>query len=282
MSEQEQQRISEFYEACSNLGGAKFILADARLGKILRAVSASQTLIDIVSDCINGFSFESELSKAQVKNQLKTIGFRMPFEREKVIALGFCLLNEFDSKRIDLHQFLFEYFGSNDAGASECFDKFVTAVIVPFRDELCAAAGFEPNKQEKVVREQIMFEDNEEETSEEELCDCEDCNCTECDCGEECGEDELDYVQTFFYDLCTILDDIAEEVNGMSVKQDRRDEIIITIEALEEACALQNFKLINALLISLNFLLSKTRGAKRLNQKLQERVSEFYSFLPEE
>ena len=293
LSASEQVSITEFHKCCSDLVSAKLILAEAKLGLVLKTLAQSSVLVNAVAESLADFSFDVELNKAVVKNQLRTIGFRMPFESNKIIALAFNLLSEFDSKRMDLHKFIFDYFGGEDVSAGVCFTKFVQAVVIPFRDELCALIGFEPQVKESYVREQIMLVDLD--NSYGETTDLNDdietyTQIEQGDIVQEYGyeqnntadELELDYVQTFFYDLAVILGDMSDVVNcDRRVAADRKDEINITIDAIMKACELESLKIINALLISLNYLLHKVKGTKYLNIKLQDRVAEFYDFLPQ-
>jgi len=278
LSVKEEGQVREFYDCCAGIASAKFIIAEVKLGQILKTLAVSSELVNAVSESLKDFSFDLELNKAVVKNQMRTLGFRMPFESEKIVALAFSLLSEFESKRMDLHKFIFDHFDGENISVSMSFAKFVQAVVLPFRDELCAMVGFVPKTKENFSREQIMI--NEIEKADQfNNGEAGDCSCNDCAAGDD-GE-ELDYVQTFFYELAVLLGEVIETINqDRRIKDDRRDEIQITVDAIMQACQLENLKILNALLISLNSLMRKVRSVKWLNSEVQNRVAEFYSFLP--
>ena len=87
-------------------------------------------------------------------------------------------------------------------------------------------------------------------------------------------------VDQFFEDVTMILNQIKETVNlDSKIKPDRLDELNITINALLEVVKMQNFKIFNALLISLNNLLSSVKSVRFYNMELQNRLAKFYGVM---
>ena len=91
---------------------------------------------------------------------------------------------------------------------------------------------------------------------------------------DECG---VDTAEALFADLKVILNQIKETVNlDTKIKQDRLDDLNITIDALLATIELGNFKILNALLISLNNMLAPIRSVRFYNMELQNRLAKFY------
>ncbi len=252
MQEISDEKIRAFYDACSDMKNAKFILADAKISQILKAIVASPELIATVGEALVNFNFDNEFAKAQVKNDLTNVCFKLPNEANKIVALVFGLLSEFDAHRLDLHSFVRDYFNAEGRLIVDCFNDFVDNVILPFRDATLEMLGYEVEKRE--------VEESMEEMETEEYI-----------------EEENDLIGDFYDEISTILSQIQETVNqDHKVKQDRKDEINITIDATLESLELGNLKIMNALLISLNYLISPIKSVRFYNHELQESLLKFY------
>ena len=241
------KKFAEFYDACTDLINAKLILADAKIGAILKCITESPELFATVGECLINFNFDNEFSKAQVKNEMKALFFQLPEEDSKVIALVYGILSECDTHQLDLHQFIRDFFITDDGNMSYGFINFVQSVVYPFRDILCRMVGF------------LEQEPKQEEEQEEEQ------------------EEQSDQLSEFFDNLTRILTQIKEAVLAdRKVKYDRLEEINITIDALLQAVDIRNLKIINALLISLNNLIAPIKSIRFYNQELQDCLLDFY------
>ena len=115
------------------------------------------------------------------------------------------------------------------------FLNFVHKVVFPFRDALCSI----------MVGEDDALPEPEEENEEQ----------------EEQGEIQQEPVEgdllgEFYHDVTNILKLIKETISiDYKVKPDRRDEINITIDGMLESMDMGNLKIMNALIISLYYLL---------------------------
>lgn len=251
------EKILEFYTACTDLRNAKLILADAKIGKILKAITSSPELFATVGECLVNFNFETEFRKAQVKKDSVNLYFALPSDRSKLVALVFSILSACDNHQLDLHAFIRDFFVSDNEDMAYGFMNFVYKVVYPFRNVLSAMVGF--------------GDDEQQPKQEEDSCDvCEDGECDE----------EGDLLGDFFSDVSTILSRIKEVVkDDLKTKQDRKDEIFITIDALFQSIDLGNLKIMNALLISLYYLLAPVKSVRFYKTELEERFAKFYSQL---
>jgi len=251
MTEENREKVEEFYNSCSDLINAKIILADVKISKILKSIMASSDLISVIGETLVNFNFDNEFSKAQVKNEMTTLYFQLPAEKEKIVALVFGILSECDTHQLDLHKFIKDFFVDDDGDISKGFTNFIYSVVFPFRDALCGMVGFS-TKQDKKMEEEKMVEQ----------------------------EQQVDkgVLNSFFDEVTVILNQIKESVNlDRKVKQDRRDELNITIDALLQSIDLCNLKIMNALMISLNYLLQPIKSVRFYNIELQDRLIRFYS-----
>lgn len=251
MMEEQRGKIADFYYACCDMVDTKLILADAKISKILKTISVSSELISAVGETLINFNFDIEFSKAQIKNESTTFYFQLPADREKTIALIFQMLSAFDTHQLDLHSFIKDFFVTEVENMSIGFTNFVYTIILPFRDALCEKIGFsEPKEKEDIGVDKM--ENNEDK----------------------------DFLGDFFDDITVILTQIRESVNiDPKIKSDRRDELNITIDALMQSIELYNLKIMNALMISLNYLLQPIKSVRFYNMELQERLATFYSEL---
>ena len=280
------KKIQVFYDACSDMKSSKFILAETKIGAILRSIVNSPELVSIVSDALAGFNFSNEFNKIQVKNDMRRINIILPNDPQKLVAIVFSLLGEIDAKRVDFHDFIYSYFDSGGSALIECFERFVNTIILPFRDTLCSLAGFEHEQEEEQPKQEEDFDSEEEqqpilpniwdeEEEENEMFDSDDEEEEEQQPQKNTSADPR--VDEFFDDVKVILSQIKDTVNNDNrLKQDRLNELNITLDAALLAIDFKSLKIFNALMISLNNLLHFVRSTKFYNNELQNRIAEFY------
>lgn len=299
------QKIQTFYKACSDMKSSKFILAETKISAILRSIVNSPELVSIVSDALAGFNFSTEFNKIQVKNELRRVNLVLPADQQKLVAIVFSLLSEIDAHRLDFHDFIYSYFDAGGSPLVECFGRFVSTIIIPFRNTLCELAGFEvpstneaeDDEEEKEDEEKPMEDEdydepllpsflNDEEEDEKQEDDMFDNNYdNDYEQDDENYEDNTSYerpnqnsqVEEFFDDVTIILNQIKDTVNNDNrIREDRLNELNITLDASLKAIEFKSLKIFNALMISLNNLLHNVRSTKFYNNELQNRIAEFY------
>jgi hypothetical protein len=127
--------IDVFISKTEELEKSKFILADKKIGGVLKCIVGNGGLFELVKECLNNFDFVEAFDKAktpvagQYSNRFSLV---IPTDKKKLIAFTFCLLADFDNKRRDLHQFLQEYF-YEDGSVYEGWRRFSYALIKPFK-----------------------------------------------------------------------------------------------------------------------------------------------------
>ncbi len=255
MTTEEQFQI--FSESCDELKNSKIIIADAKVSKLLRSIVSSPSLVDIVGEALVGYNFDTEFNKCIETHPDGTTTINLPSEPHKIIALVFSLLSEFDSHRMDLQEFILNYFKAENLTKS--FALFNAQLIEALRENLSNWIGIGKNKETTTTLDL-------EQTIETPDTDTPDAPTTETD-----SPDKL------FADLKVIFEQIKETINtDIRVKQETKDDLNITIEALLETLRLKNFKILNALLISLNNMIANIKSTKYYHQEMQNRLAKFY------
>jgi len=252
------EQFQIFNEACDELQNSKIILADAKVSKLLRSIVSSPNLVEIIGNALVGYNFENEFSKCVSKTADGVTSLTIPAEPYKVVALVFSLLTEFDSHRIDLQEFILNYFKTGNLTKS--FEHFNKELIAPFQHYMNKFAGQDDDSEptQLDLEEAITNDADVEETSQE--------------------VDDKDTPTKLFADLKVIFEQIQETVQSDSrLRQEQKDDLNITIEALLETLRLKNFKLLNALLISLNNMIGNLKSTKYYHQELQNRLAKFYN-----
>ena len=286
------KKIQTFYDSCTSMKDAKFILAETKISSILHSIVNSPELVSIVSDALAGFNFANEFSKVQVKNDMRKVNIILPNDPKKLVAIVFSLLSEVDSNRLNFHDFVYSYFDEGGSSLLDCYNKFVFSVIFPFRDTLCNLANFTPRVQRDDVDSDTNvdvedYDDNAVDTpidQDTDFAEEENDMFQEEDYSNDFEEDDTPQqtqedtrVEDFFNDVKVILNQIKDTVNNdPRVKNDKLDELNITLDASLQAVDLRNLKILNALMISLNNLLHFVRSTKFYNNELQNRIAQFY------
>lgn len=129
-------KIQRFFTACDELISGKYILADNKIGELLKSIAASNELTTLFSAVTKDFDYLAA-KQEYLKFPLTPNGTRgaayLPTDRAELIAFVFCLLVEFDGGAMHLDEFLRKYF-NEDGSYTASYALFVTRMIRPFRD----------------------------------------------------------------------------------------------------------------------------------------------------
>ena len=134
--EDNQTKMQRFFTACDELITGKFILADTKIGELLRSVATCNDLTQLFAAVTDGFDYPAA-KRAYLKEPEMTKTHRgeayLPSDHSEVLAFVFCLLVEFDSGSLKLNDFLLRYF-YEDGSYTASYGLFVERMIRPFRD----------------------------------------------------------------------------------------------------------------------------------------------------
>ncbi|HIZ03288.1 MAG TPA: hypothetical protein H9727_03295 [Candidatus Borkfalkia avistercoris] len=128
--------VELFLQKCDEVMQSKFIIADTKIGELLKAIATSDLLYALFRDITKDFDYTAAQKKYMNYLPEGTFGRRkllFPEDPVERLAFVFCLLVDFDTGRIDLGGFLQEYF-YEDGSVYGSFYAFSNQVIKPFKN----------------------------------------------------------------------------------------------------------------------------------------------------
>ncbi len=250
--------VKRFISSCDDMINGKFILADIKILKILNMIAGSEPLYKYIQHCMIDFNFEREYGKAAVKNRINGTTFVPPSEHEKLVAMVFCLLVEFDKKHLDFYTFISENFATLTPGGE--YNLFAKTLLVPFRDIIANHFGL--LNQEQV---QTSFETPKEQVEEQ---------------PEQPQEVEDDEQEKIWEDLAILADSLINTIMmDRKIKQGEKDNYIYILKSIKYALKYKDMRLVSALVTSLDMLLFKTKSTKFMMEDLKSMINTYYSNL---
>ncbi len=129
------EQIDLFLKKCDELMQSKFILADTKIGEVLKSIATSDLLYAFFRDITKDFDYPAAQKKYMYYlpegsyHKRKLLFPEDPVER---LAFVFCLLVDFDTGRMDLDAFLQEFF-YEDGSVYGSFYAFTNQVVKPFK-----------------------------------------------------------------------------------------------------------------------------------------------------
>ncbi len=258
ITEREQKKIKDFFDACNEMIGGKFILSDIKISKILKSIATCETLYKLFEKSLINFNFDREFKNAKVTNRVNGGYFLMPTEENRIIALVFCLLLEVDNQKINLQSFVNENFYNAD-GYNISYNNFAINVLVPFKTSVMNMLGVSETGEPKPVDESLQL-------TVEELVD---------DGANAEGEDHQ--TKILLANLRMALNElysVAKRTRRLNSEQ--REEYIIVLNAMHEAINIGNLKIINALLIPLKETSSKDKMMASYFRNLTNCIVDYY------
>lgn len=244
--------ISAFMSSCDDLINGKFIFAGNKVANILKAISESPELYEVISECLKNFNYEKEFGRAKIKLPTKKGTFKMPEDKTILIPMVFCMLVEIQENKIDFKQFLADYFDTDDEDVSQ-FENFANTVIVPFKNAI--AYLFEIEGQNK-------FKPQEEKKEEPKLLKKE--------------PQVTDKQAEFFNDIKNIISDILDNMEFIKIKPEISDDLKYMLNALKQEAEAKNIKTTNALIIGTIYTLKQVRKLRKYESNFRDALEELY------
>jgi hypothetical protein len=141
MEENQKESISNFVLACNEFIEGKFILADIKISKILRSISSSPDIYNLIAESLINYDFEKEFDRVKASSVGKGGShLELPLENQQIIPLVFSLLVEIDSKKLNFDDVLSSSFPSANTQKEE-YELFSKYVILPFRNAIAQIFG---------------------------------------------------------------------------------------------------------------------------------------------
>lgn len=250
--ESENIKIKNFFDACNEMIQGRFILSDIKISKILKAIANSEVLYNLFAEVLSDFKFKEEFENAKTPNKVNGGYFAVPEEDEKIVALVFCILLEVDNQKMNLQNFVNDYFYSPE-GYNISYSNFSLSVLVPFKNAVLNLLGC--NEDGTPIKE----EEEEVEPEEEEI------------------EEEPNHKQKIlFANLKMSLNELLSVIIKSKISYEEKEELKIIIKALFEAIEMESLIIINALVIPLEHMIGKNKQVKFYYNDFKECLVQFY------
>lgn len=250
--ESENIKIKNFFDACNEMIQGRFILSDIKISKILKAIANSEVLYNLFAEVLSDFKFKEEFENAKTPNKVNGGYFAVPEQDEKIVALVFCILLEVDNQKMNLQNFVNDYFYSPE-GYNISYSNFSLSVLVPFKNAVLNLLGC--NEDGTPIKE----EEEEVEPEEEEI------------------EEEPDHKQKIlFANLKMSLNELLSVIVKSKISYEEKEELKIIINALFEAIEMESLIIINALVIPLEHMIGKNKQVKFYYNDFKECLVQFY------
>ena len=123
--------IENFDSTMDELINSKYILADGKIGAVLKIVAQSRILYELFEYVTADFDYQAAKSVCFVAGEGKG-KFKLPQKDEDLLALCFLLLMEIDSGKEDVIAFCEKYFPSNE-GMQKSYMEFAEQLLRPFK-----------------------------------------------------------------------------------------------------------------------------------------------------
>ncbi len=260
--------IENFFSSCDEFINGKFILADIKIAKLLRAITESSTIYNVVAESLINYDYKKESVILEEECKSKNDGnLVLPDNKNIVIPYVFSLLVEFDSKQQNFN----EYLENNFVGASsqkEEYEAFAYCIIIPFKNAIAQAVGFDLNTNEQTDKSESVDDENEiqaqedKDTVEEKM--------------EEIREIEEKDDKTLLFDRLYRMANVIDDKLNSITKKTKRSNIQLLVDAIKEASELQNVKIILALVMALNEIAHWERKIKKELSEINSICLEFF------
>lgn len=250
--ESENIKIKNFFDACNEMIQGRFILSDIKISKILKAIANSEVLYNLFAEVLSDFKFKEEFENAKTPNKVNGGYFAVPEQDEKIVALVFCILLEVDNQKMNLQNFVNDYFYSPE-GYNISYSNFSLSVLVPFKNAVLNLLGCNEDG--------TPIEEEEEEVEPEE---------------EETEEEPNHKQKILFANLRMSLNELLSVIVKSKISYEEKEELKIIINALFEAIEMESLIIINALVIPLEHMIGKNKQVKFYYNDFKECLVQFY------
>jgi len=124
--------LKKFNDTCDHFLNGKYILAETKISDILKAISESDKIKNIIASCIENYNFSLAFKEAVGENG----AIVLPDDAKGIISFCFSLLYNIDEHNINFFDFLNHYYGYNELAGLDSYKTFASSIILPFKEAL--------------------------------------------------------------------------------------------------------------------------------------------------
>ena len=248
--------------SCDELINGRFIFAENLIAKILQNISDSKEIYELIAECMQNFNFDREFNRAKVKLPTKDGYFVMPESKAIVLPLVFCIFVDIRDKKLNFHEFLKNYFTSEDMNE---FENFAQTVVVPFKEAIKYCFDLDNQNHTLVAQKPNEQNNNVEQTEVDEQ-----------------KPKPKQYTDTplskFMADADIILKQMNDELSlDRKVKQDLKNDLQYLILCMQDCVNKLDIKNLSAYVVALSYMSVKAHPIRFLVADLKQKLGEYYS-----
>ncbi len=247
--------------SCDELINGRFIFAENLIAKILQNISDSKEIYELIAECMQNFNFDREFNRAKVKLPTKDGYFVMPESKAIVLPLVFCIFVDIRDKKLNFHEFLKNYFTSEDMNE---FENFAQTVVVPFKEAIkyCFDLDNQSHSLDAPKEEEQEKHDEKEEDEQKPK-------------PKQFSDTTL---SKFMADADIILKQMNDELSlDRKVKQDLKNDLQYLILCMQDCVNKLDIKNLSAYIVALSYMSVKAHSIRFLVADLKQKLGEYYS-----
>ncbi len=255
---------------CDELINGRFIFAENIISKILQNISDSPEIYELIAECMKNFNFEREFNRAKVKLPTKDGYFIMPESKAIVLPLVFCILVDIRDKKINFHEFLKNYFTSENISE---FENFAQTLIVPFKNAIMYCFDIDETKSETVKKLEDDVNLKEEQQSAREEPILKEVN------DEPIQEDEgqNQKVDWFTSGVMLVAKQMIDELQyDKKVDNELKNDALYLLNATINCCEKKDTNNLSAYIVAVEYVFKPIKSLKFLTKELKAKLIEFY------
>lgn len=263
MDFEEKNKIEAFVNSCNDMINSKPILADVKILKILNMIANSEILSRYIQECLIDYDFNREYSKAQVQNCFNNGQFTIPAEPDKLVAMVFSLLVEFDKKRIDFYSFINTNFATLNHGGQ--FDNFVSKMLIPFRDTIAKKFGLIKDNVNQNTNDIKQPVDNSQTMTENVI-----------------NQNEPTEEDKIWKNIKFLVENITNTVAvERHIKGNDKEDIIYIIKSIDYCSKYKDMRLISSFLMAVEMVTKKVRSINIMMEEIKKEIKHYYDYMLE-
>ena len=261
LSDKALKNVQAVLASCDELIYGRFIFAENIIAKILQEISESEEIFDLIKECMKNFNFDKEFNRAKVKLPTKDGYFIMPESKAIILPLVFCILVDIRDRKLNFHDFLKNYFTSENIDE---FQNFAESVMIPFKNAIMYCFDMEDYQTKDIEQKQSgqeIVEEVEKEINQNKV--------------EPTFDEER--LNVLFTDFELILDQIKEELKtDRHIKQTIKDDMFYLIGTMKDCCLAKDLKNMSAYIVAIEYIAKNAGNLIFLARELKSKLREFY------
>ena len=266
LSDRALKNVQACLASCDELINGRFIFAENIIAKILQNISDSKEIYDLIAECMQNFNFDREFNRAKVKLPTKDGYFVMPESKAIVLPLVFCIFVDIRDKKINFHEFVKDYFTSENMNE---FENFAQTVVVPFKEAIAYCFDLDGNKQTQNDKSQYNENSNQVDS---------DTKVETVQIVQSSSTSQGGNLSKFMDEASIILGQMKDELSSdKKIKENLKNDLEYFILCMQDCIKKLDIKNLSAYVVGLTYMTNKAHSLRFLVADLKQKLGEYYS-----